>query len=481
MWTDNATTVNIYCISSGPVEKAYSLPITQGEWVSYDIPLSEFSDVVDLTDLIQFKFDGGDGSQTIYLDNLYFYRTPGVTTYAVNFNVTDGANPVEGANVAINSQNLITDAGGTATVYLEDGSYSYTVSASGFEDALGDVTVAGADQTLDVTLTANPSPTVAAPTPPAREPENVTSVFSNAYTNIQGIDYNPNWGQSTNVTMEEIEGNQTLVYNNFNYQGTDLGGNHDMSDMEYVHIDMWTWDATNVQFSPISVGGEYLVELSPITAGAWESYDIPLSTFADNGVTLNDIYQLKFDGQAGAVPSVIYLDNIYFYKEPAAPTYTVTFNVTDDATPIEGASIAVNGQDLSTDATGVASISLEDGTYAYTVTASGYENYTDEVVVSGADISVDVAMTAVGINQVTNTTVQVYPNPVKGRLNIDAQKLGSDAFVRITDLSGRMIYRAPVNAGQTSVDMANYANGTYILTINNENGSVVSKHLIIKQ
>ncbi|WP_057953762.1 carboxypeptidase regulatory-like domain-containing protein [Salinivirga cyanobacteriivorans] len=403
MWTDNATTVNIYCISSGPVEKAYSLPITQGEWVSYDIPLTEFSDVVDLTDLIQFKFDGGDGSQTIYLDNLYFYRSPGVTTYAVNFNVTDGSNPIEGANIAVNSQNLVTDAGGAATVYLEDGDYSYTVSASGYEEASGDITVAGADQTVDVTLTANPSPTVAAPTPPAREPENVISVFSNAYTNIQGIDYNPYWGQSTNVTMEEIEGNQTLVYNNFNYQGIDLGGNYDMSEMEYVHIDMWTWDATNVQFSPISVGGEYLVELSPITAGAWESYDIPLTTFTDNGVTLSDIYQLKFDGQAGAVPTVIYLDNIYFYKE------------------------------------------------------------------------------ATGVNHIANTTVQVYPNPVKDQLNIITKEFGSNAFVRITDLSGRVIYNAPVNSNQTTVNMTSYANGTYILTVNNENGSAVSKHLIIKR
>ncbi|HKK59294.1 MAG TPA: T9SS type A sorting domain-containing protein [Salinivirga sp.] len=403
MWTDNATTVNIYCISSGPLEKAYSLPITQGEWVSYDIPLSEFSDVVDLTDLIQFKFDGGDGSQTIYLDNMYFYRSPGITTYAVSFNVTDGSNPIEGANVAINSQNLITDAGGVATVYLEDGGYSYTVSASGYEDASGDITVAGADQSVDVTLNAEPSPSVAAPTPPAREPENVISVFSNAYTNIQGIDYNPDWGQSTDVTMEEIDGNQTLVYNNFNYQGTDLGGNQDMSTMEYVHIDMWTWDATNVQFSPISVGGEYLVELSPITVGAWESYDIPLSTFTENGVTLSDIYQLKFDGQAGATPSVIYLDNIYFYKE------------------------------------------------------------------------------ATGVNQVANSTVQVYPNPVKDQLNINTKEFGSDAFVRITDLSGRIIYRAPVNVKQTSVNMASYANGTYILTINNGNGSVISKQLIIKQ
>ena len=75
MWTADATTVNVYLISPGPAETAYSLPITPNEWVSYDILLTEFADV-DLQDVFQLKFDGGDGTPTIYLDNLYFYRAP---------------------------------------------------------------------------------------------------------------------------------------------------------------------------------------------------------------------------------------------------------------------------------------------------------------------------------------------------------------------------------------------------------------------
>lgn len=73
MWTANATTVNIYLISTGPVETPYSLPITPNQWVSHDIPLSTFS-AVNLADVIQLKYDGGTGSQTFFIDNLYFYR-----------------------------------------------------------------------------------------------------------------------------------------------------------------------------------------------------------------------------------------------------------------------------------------------------------------------------------------------------------------------------------------------------------------------
>jgi hypothetical protein len=83
--------------------------------------------------------------------------------------------------------------------------------------------------------------------------------------------------------------------------------------MEFVHIDMWTADATNVRFTPISnSSGEFLVGLTPITQGQWVSYDIPLSDFS--GLSFNDIIQLKFDGQEGVNPSNIWLDNIYFYK-----------------------------------------------------------------------------------------------------------------------------------------------------------------------
>jgi len=85
MWTDNATSVNIFCISTGPVEVPFALPITPNQWVSYDIPLSHFSGV-NLADLIQFKFDGGNGGVAIYLDNIYFYKqnTIGIKDLSLN-------------------------------------------------------------------------------------------------------------------------------------------------------------------------------------------------------------------------------------------------------------------------------------------------------------------------------------------------------------------------------------------------------------
>ena len=73
-YSANSSSLNIFLISNGPVEKPYALTVPTGSgtngWKSIDIPLSAFSPV-DLTKIIQFKFDGnGD----IFLDNLYFHK-----------------------------------------------------------------------------------------------------------------------------------------------------------------------------------------------------------------------------------------------------------------------------------------------------------------------------------------------------------------------------------------------------------------------
>ena len=171
-------------------------------------------------------------------------------------------------------------------------------------------------------------PTTAAPTPPARDAADVISIFSDAYTNITGINYDPDWGQSTDATEVMIAGNNTLKYDVFNYQGTDFSGNaQDVTGMEFLHVDMWTPDATDVKVTPINGAGsptEVLVGMTPITTGQWVSYDIALTDFTSGGMSLDQIVQMKFDGQAGTIPSVIFLDNIYFYKAASAATEPTT-------------------------------------------------------------------------------------------------------------------------------------------------------------
>lgn len=165
-------------------------------------------------------------------------------------------------------------------------------------------------------------PTSNAPTPPARNAADVISIFSGAYTDISGVNYNPNWGQSgtVNPAYDPGTGDVVLAYTNFNYQGTAFEGNaQNAAEMEFVHIDVWTSNATVLKFTPIDNSGngpgEVLVDVA-LVAGEWSSVDLPKSAFTD--MSWQSVIQLKFDGQAGVSPSDIYLDNIYFWKNPAA-------------------------------------------------------------------------------------------------------------------------------------------------------------------
>ena len=70
-WTANSTELQVFLISPGPAEKPYSLTVPTSGWTSIDIPLTEFTPVVNLGDVFQFKFVGNGN---IYLDNILFHK-----------------------------------------------------------------------------------------------------------------------------------------------------------------------------------------------------------------------------------------------------------------------------------------------------------------------------------------------------------------------------------------------------------------------
>jgi len=175
-------------------------------------------------------------------------------------------------------------------------------------------------------------PTVAAPTPTQNETtDNVLSVFSEAYTDLANTDFDPNWGQTTDATIESIAGNSTLKYLNLTYQGTQLENAQDVSGKGYIHMDFWTANATNIQFFLISqTTGERLFDL-PVATEQWVSVDIPMNHFVDLGLGLTDIHQFKVVGDG-----TVYFDNWFWhgdYFPSMAPMPTVGAPVpTQDAT-----------------------------------------------------------------------------------------------------------------------------------------------------
>ncbi len=186
----------------------------------------------------------------------------------------------------------------------------------------GPGTTAGTFYMDDIVQEATPAPTspvTAAPTPPSRTSSDVISIFSNAYTNITGVDYNPNWGQATVTTTIDVAGNATLKYAGLNYQGTDFSGNaQNVAAMQFLHLDFWSANSTALNVYAISPGPVEKAKVLVVpTNGNWTSVDIPLADFSP--VNLANIIQFKFDGNGD-----IFLDNLYFYRTGPPPTSPVT-------------------------------------------------------------------------------------------------------------------------------------------------------------
>jgi hypothetical protein len=150
-------------------------------------------------------------------------------------------------------------------------------------------------------------PTSAAPTPTTSS-SSVLSIYSDAYTDVSGTNFNTYWGQSTVYSEVTIDGNNTLKYAGLDYQGIELGSSQDVSSKTYLHLDYYTSDSTSFAVYLISTGPlEKSYALTVPSSGGWTSVDIPLTSFS-SVVDLSDIIQLKFVGNGD-----VYVDNIYFH------------------------------------------------------------------------------------------------------------------------------------------------------------------------
>jgi hypothetical protein len=143
-------------------------------------------------------------------------------------------------------------------------------------------------------------------------PAGATVIYSDAST-VSGIDKKPDWGQSPAVVFSEptIAGNASLKYSfggTALYEGIDWSTNaQNVSTKGTLHLDVWTADVASLKVSLIGGGSENGIS-KPLTAGSWNSIDIPLSQYTSPNLAA--IIQMKLEPN---VAGTIYVDNIHFY------------------------------------------------------------------------------------------------------------------------------------------------------------------------
>ena len=396
--TADATALDFFLISQNPtVENPYSIAIVTGSWQSIDIPLSVYT--ANLDRVFQFKTVGNG---TVYLDNIYFWKATAAQSTDISLSaLTVDGNSIAGFEATSTSYSVELPAGTTTVPTVAatttDTNASAVVTAATSIPGTTTIAVTAQDGVTTSTISiafsvasTPPTGSSAAPTP-NKAPADVISVYSDAYSSIAS-DLNPGWGQATQTTEVQIDGNNTLEYANLNYQGMQYAVS-DVSAMDYVHLDYKTADATTLDFFLISqnptVENPYSIA---IVTGGWQSIDIPLSVYTAN---LDRVFQFKTEGDG-----TVYLDNLYFWKEPAAAgTDTSLSNLT-----VEGNSIA----DFDSSKTSY-SVELPAGTTVVPrVAATTTDTNASAVVTAATSIPGTTTIAITAQNRVTTSTVSIY-------------------------------------------------------------------------
>ncbi|SDM89476.1 PKD domain-containing protein [Kriegella aquimaris] len=216
-------------------------------------------------------------------------------TFEVNFG--DGSELVQ-ADIAETASHIYSDAG------------FYTIVVT----AMGAAIETTAFTEIDFEVTAILQPLEPAASPSSTQ-NNVVSIFSDVYTDIADTNFFPNWGQSTVYTPFDLNGDMMIQYSNLNYEGIDIGSAVDASAMEMLHIDIWTSENLSIDIFPLPGGvtpDDERFVTKQLVANQWNSFDISLTDFTEQGLPLDNLMQFKFVGTPAG--ETIFIDNLYFWK-----------------------------------------------------------------------------------------------------------------------------------------------------------------------
>ncbi|MEQ8525321.1 T9SS type A sorting domain-containing protein [Gracilimonas sp.] len=289
-------------------------------------------------------------------------------TYTLSFDASTATGQTRTmiAGIGLN-EGPFTSATETVELTGETQTFTYVLSSAGFGSAnsrvLFDMGAATGIVVIDnVSLMPGgeippvevAAPETAAPAPPARSPEDVISLFSDSYTNVDVTTWSTEWSEgTTNTDIEIADGDTIKRFDLVNFSGIQLANSIDLTEFTHMHFDYWVADDLNAGevFSPKlsnhgnlpeTAGETSAIEFTnPVTTSKqWVSFDVALDEFSIAGgasAARDKIYQIIM-GAAGTLDNV-YIDNFYFYK--TSPATIESFSL---VAPADGASLSLTGE-----------------------------------------------------------------------------------------------------------------------------------------
>lgn len=382
----------------------------------------------------------------------------------VYFNVTDSeGGTVEGANISIGNNAVITNDNGQAIIQLANGQYEYIVSASGYIPVEGMFVVLNGSVSIDVQMVLAPY-----------------TVTFHVTDEKGGIVPYANVMMDNRTTTTNLQGVASLSARNGNYPYTieKLGYDEysgsvvvDGRDKEvYPELEFKVWTITVIvkdkenQLIPNAIvkvnNGEYFTNQQG-------EAEIPLV----NGEYPVTIEKTGYDTLQGEIKVNNQNADVTFKMDFFL--YNVEFNISqvNQGNPAEGATIKIEGQPgvLNVNGSGQATIKLKSGNYSYTVQKKGYDDLTGSFSVEGQDTFIQRTLVLKHYNVVITVLDSDNSSPVQGA----AVNINGSSYP--TNERGQAVVSLQNGTYPYTVTKSGYYDGSSSVTVlDSDNSSVIS-------
>ncbi|BEU01967.1 hypothetical protein OAG1_07670 [Agarivorans sp. OAG1] len=252
-------------------------------------------------------------------------------------------------------------------------------------------------------------PSSAAPQPPALADNEAVVIFSDSLNEDQYISvWNSNWWNAPFYSPGVIDDNNYARYEiaglgvEGGVTGIEFGienGSVDASSHVNMNLDLYLEAGiSQLEIHLVSSDGSALYSVISPQTEQWVSYQIPFADMQDadgdgdgvlNPATLT-MAGIKLWGEQG---KAVFLDNLYFSGQ--SNTFELAVSVVNQsAQAIAGAQVSVGEQSATTNASGVAYLSLAEGEHKVKADASGYGAAQKNQQLLGADASLEIVLAA---------------------------------------------------------------------------------------
>ena len=380
---------------------------------------------------------------------------------SATFTVRIGGVVVEGALVAVGGGSALTNAAGQVTFSgLERHAYSYTVTFDGYRSASGNVDLTMGDQTVTVELERDL----------ARAAFTVLAggkALAGAIVTVGGTPIPTNTdGEAVFEGLEKQEYDYTVT--KAGYKGK--SGKVNLTTGDQAVSETLERDLASVTFTVLA-GGKALAE-AIVTVGS-----ATMPTNAEGKAVFEGLEKQEYaytvakagyKGKSGRVNLTAGDQAVTVELEKSLAH--ASFAVLASGKPLAGASIALGGATVQTNAEGKAILEgLEKSEYDYTVTKVGYKNASGKVNLAAGDQAVTVELEKLEaptpVESVVLRQVTVRPNPVTTELYIDNATDVERLWV--ASLSGVELLRRENPRGEQTlhVSLEGFAEGAYVLVV----------------